>query len=895
MNENEWTTRKTRIDKQLRALNPSWEIIPYTKDIDTTLLTNHAVEEYPTANGPADYALFVKGQLYGIIEAKKVTTDPQNVLEQAKRYASGLPDSIGTWNNFKAPFLYATNGVQIWFADVRQNIYYERSISNFHTPLALQELFSRQLDESKQWFIDNPNDIKRLRPYQKAAIEAIETGIIEDRRNMMLAMATGTGKTFTTVSMVYRLIKSGFAKRILFLVDRRSLAAQAAVEFAAFQTPSGNKFNQEYEVFSQRFQKEDFEDNDSFNISVLPNSYLTSPDNSNTFVYICTIQRMAINLFGRENSFVQSADEPDLEPDAETLNIPVHAFDIIIADECHRGYTARDTGVWRNTLNHFDSLKIGLTATPAAHTVAFFGYPVFRYSIEQGILDGYLVGYEAVRISSDVRINGIFLREGEQVGLKDTLTGQEKIDALEDEREFNTQDVEEKITSPDSNRKIIEEIAGYALQHEEKTGHFPKTLIFAVNDIAHKSHADWLVKIAREVFGRGDDFVQKITGNPSVDRPLQKIREFRNRPQPAIVVTVDMLSTGVDIPALEYIVFLRPVKSRILWTQMLGRGTRKCDDINKECFTVFDCFGGTLINYFRDTTDFDVVFDDQGETVTIQQIIENIWNNVEPDYNKNRLIKRLRRIADTMSSKAREDFSKFIPEGDMASFAGALKDNLRQRFMETMNILRNKDFQDLLHSYDRARPPFYIAYGTQDTVTSEYIFKVGDEQLKPQDYLTAFTEFVKTNKDKIEALSILLNNPYHWSTRVLSELRKVLILNYFPEDKLQKAHEKAGHKALADIISLIKNANDQANPLFTAEERVNRTMQELYQSHNFNPEQKKWLEYIKYHLITNLAIEQENFDLVPVLEDHGGLARARKVFGTELDKLITEINLKLTA
>jgi type I restriction enzyme, R subunit len=895
MNESEWITRKTRIDKQLKSLNPAWDIIPFSNITDTNALTHHAVEEYPTSNGPADYALFVNGQLLGIIEAKKVSTSPQNVLEQAKRYSQGADDTIGDWNGFRVPFLYASNGTQIWFADVRDKVYYSHELDEFHSPHALLERLDRDLFKSKTWYKNNPNEIERLRPYQKAAIAEVENKMLENKRKMMLAMATGTGKTFTSVSMIYRMIKSGFARRVLFLVDRRSLAAQAVTAFAAFQTPSGNKFNQEYEVFSQRFQKEDFEENEKFDITVLPNEYLTAPDNTHTFVYVCTIQRMAINLFGRENSFDQDASDPEIETDADTLNIPINAFDVIIADECHRGYTSKDTSVWRNTLEHFDAVKIGLTATPASHTVAYFGTPVFRYTIEQAVLDGFLVDYEAVRIKSNVRINGIFLKEGEKVGVKDTETGVELIDSLEDEREFNTQDIEHKITSPDSNRKIIQEIAKYAKDHEEKTGHFPKILIFAVNDIAHKSHADQLVQIARDVLGKGDDFVQKITGSPSVDRPLEKIRRFRNRPEPKIVVTVDMLSTGVDIPALEYIVFLRPVKSRILWTQMLGRGTRKCPDINKGFFTVFDCFDGTLIDYFKDSVDFTLEFDEIGETVTIEMIIENIWNNVEPAYNTNRLIKRLRRIADTMHSLARENFTQFITNGDVNQFADSLKENLKTKFQDTMAILRNKNFQELLHNYERANVPFYVAYGTQDNVSSEYLFRVGDNEYRPQEYLEAFADFIKDNKDHIEAISILLDKPKGWSSKVLKEIRSILRQSAFEEGKVRKAHELVGHKALADIISMIKNAANDQNQLLTAEERVNKVIAEIKFENEYTPEQLEWLDYIKEYLIVNLAIETEVFDIVPILERHGGLSKARKIFGNNLEILIQELNYRLTA
>jgi len=895
MTESEWKTRKTRIDKQLKSLNPKWNIMPYNEGMDTSLLSCHAIEEYPTANGPADYALFVNGNLLGILEAKKVSVNPQNVLEQAKRYASGCQNTVGSWGKFKVPFLYASNGTQIWFADVREENYYAREILKFHTKDALIEMFAKDNQSSKDWLKNTPNEIDRLYPYQKQAIAAVENGIIENKRLMMLAMATGTGKTFTSVSMIYRLIKSGYARRILFLVDRRALAAQAAQAFASFITPSGNKFNQEYEVFTQRFKKEDFEEGEKFDIGVMPNEYLTAPNSSHTFVYVSTIQRMAINLFGREGSFEQSESDPDTDEEADRINIPIHAFDIIIADECHRGYTSKDTNIWRSVLNHFDSIKIGLTATPASHTVAYFGYPIYRYTYEEAVLQGFLVDYQAVRIKSDVRIKGIFLKEGEKVGVKDPETGKEFIDSLEDEREFESQDVEKKITSPDSNRKIIEAIAQYALQHEKETGRFPKTLIFAVNDIAHISHSDQLVKIARDVFGRGDDFVQKITGSPSVDRPLEKIRRFRNRPLPSIVVTVDMLSTGVDIPALEYIVFLRPVKSRILWTQMLGRGTRKCPDINKGFFTIFDCFDGTLIDYFKDSTDFVVHVEETNETVTIQQIIENIWNNVDRDYNTKRLIKRIQRIAATMSDKARIDFSDYISNGDVRKFANELQKNLKYKFTEAMEMLRNKDFQDLLVNYDRAKNPFYMAYGTQDTVTSEYIFKVGDKQLKPKDYLNAFSDFIHNNKDKIDVLSILFQNPRKWNIQALKDIRQVLRKNYFNEEKVRHAHALSGHKAMADVISIVKNADNENNSLLTAEEHVNKIISEILSKHNFNDEQKIWLGYIREHLIINLAIDKNIFDLVPVLEMHGGLAKARKIFGSELDSIIEEINYKLAA
>ncbi len=416
MNEAEWLTRKNRIDTKLRSLNPAWQIVPWREGLDCSKLTCHAVTEFPTANGPADYGFFVNGIFLGINEAKKVSVNPQNVLEQAKRYSSGAFQGVGNWNGCRVPFLFATNGEIIWFLDVRLNQAASRLLSNFHTGPALEAMFAFNPKSAHNWLLDTPPDlITRLRDYQRRCNVATEQAIIAGRREILLALATGTGKTFLTVAQIYRLLESKFARRILFLVDRKALAAQAVREFNAFNTPQGNKFANEYEVYSQKFQKEDFGDDDPFDPKVLPNEYLTAPKSTHTFVYVSTIQRMARNLFGAEGCFAQSGGDTEAEADADKLDIPIHAFDLIIADECHRGYTAQEMSVWRDTLNHFDAIKVGLTATPAAHTTAVFGAPVFRYTVEQGILDGYLVDYEPVAIKSDVRMSGVFLKEGETV------------------------------------------------------------------------------------------------------------------------------------------------------------------------------------------------------------------------------------------------------------------------------------------------------------------------------------------------------------------------------------------------------------------------------------------------------------------------------------------------
>ena len=887
--ESESKTRKQRINTKLKSLN--WQIVKYRDGLDTSALQCHAVEEYPTANGPADYALFVKGRLLGVIEAKKVAVGAQNVLEQAKRYSRGVFNGLGNWRGYRVPFLYSTNGENIYFLDVRGELNIFREIASFHTADALTEMFEDDQAASYTRLQTTPiEQIERLRPYQEKAIAATESAIVKGKRAMLVAMATGTGKTFLTVAQIYRLLEAKVAKRILFLVDRRALAAQAVRTFASFNTPRGNKFNQEYEVYSQRFQKEDFGDDEQFDPQVLPSSYLTTPQASHTFVYVSTIQRMSINLFGKGSVDVGTDGDIDDESDAEKFDIPIHAFDLIIADECHRGYTTKETSVWRNTLDYFDGLKIGLTATPAVTTLSLFKEVVYRYTTEEAIADGYLVDYEPVYIYSDIRINGAFLQEGEEVGVIDTETGEEIYDELEDEREFSTADIERKITVPDSNRKIIEEIAEYAEKHQEETGRFPRILIFAVNDLPHRSHADQIVGICKEVFGRGDDFVQKITGSPSVDRPLQKIREFRNRPQPKVAVTVDMLTTGVDIPSLEFIVFMRPVKSRILWVQMLGRGTRLCDEINKTHFKIFDCFGGSLIEYFANTTDLKIE-PPAKDPVPVGQVIQKIYQNIDRDYHLKSLVKRLHRIDRGMNHEARARFADYIPDGDMGRFAGELTEKIERDFTNTLNLLQDADFQDLLENYPRAKQTFIIAYQQEDTVSSEVMIK----GQKAEDYLDSFCRFVRENPEQIEAIAILLQRPRDWKTAALNELREKLGQNQFREPELQRATQLVHNKALADIISIVKRAARADEPIYTALERIERAIASVMVGKSFNQEQLKWLGYIQEHLVQNLTIEMDDFEYAPIFERVGGKGKAKKVFSGGLEALIDEINAAIAA
>ena len=889
--EAERITRKTRIDPRLARAG--WRITPFRPELPVSGYDGSAVEEYETANGPADYALVSGGRVQGVVEAKKVTLGPQGVLIQAERYSKGIAQVPRYQGEFGAPFLYSTNGEVTWFHDVRDELNRSRRVSGFHTPGAIKEMLTRDFDAEIEALAAIPQNML-MRPYQVEANTAIEQVIRERKRKMLVAMATGTGKTLTMVNEVYRLMRSGTARRVLFLVDRKALAAQAVRAFASFEAEPGLKFDKIYPVYSQRFQRSDIEEGDKWDPNVMPNSLLANPKLGDAFVYVCTIQRMAMNLLGGAGAL--TIGDETIDADVEQLNIPIHAFDFIIADECHRGYSAKDMSVWRTTLDHFDAIKVGLTATPAAHTMAYFENIAYRYEYDRAVREGHLVDYDVVRVRSNVRMNGVFLGEGEQVDQVDPETGTRQLDLLEDERTFDASEVEHKITAPDSNRKILEEQKAYADEHQRLYGRFPKTLIFAANDLPHTSHADQLVDLARDIFGRGDSFVAKITGR--VDRPLQHIREFRNRPNPGIVVTVDLLTTGIDIPDLEFIVFLRPVKSRILFEQMLGRGTRKGDKFpDKSHFTVFDCFDGTLLEYFRKTTGM-TVEPPKGDGKSISQIIEEIWQNKDRAYNTRRLVKRLQRIDKQMTGDARELFARFIPDGDVAQFAEDLASLLRSAFADTMRTLRDPDFQKLLVDYPRGGRTFIVAPGVSDEVSSEWLIRSGTgQEYKPSEYLEAFASFVHEQQDQVEAIRILLSRPREWGATPLTELRQALTQapEHFTEANLQRAFDITYSKALIDIISMVKHAAVDASPLLTSEERVNQAVDRVTADRPLSEAETKWMEYIRQHLVANLSIEREDFEAIPVLSDHGGWGRADRVFEGRLAGLLEELNEELVA
>ena len=340
------------------------------------------------------------------------------------------------------------------------------------------------------------------------------------------------------------------------------------------------------------------------------------------------------------------------------------------------------------------------------------------------------------------------------------------------------------------------------------------------------------------------------------------------------------------------------MKSRILFEQMLGRGTRKGEKFpDKSHFTVFDCFDGTLLEYFRSATAI-TAEPPEKELRTIKQIIDDVWENRDRDYNIRCLVRRLQRIDKEMSGAARELFAAYIPNGDMASYAAGLATNLRKDFTGTMSLLRKPDFQDLLVNYPRAPRTFVIAYDAQDEVSSAWLVRGLDgKEYKPEDYLAAFARFVKENPAQVEAIEILLDRPQEWGTEALGELRlKLSATNErFTVDNLEKAHRVSYNKALVDIISMVKHGAREQEPLYTASERVQRAFANVMTGKQFNDEQLKWLERIREHLIVNLSIDKGDFEVIQVFTRFGGWGRANKTFNNQLNIILHDLNEAIAA
>src|SRR5436190_516444 len=579
------------------------------EDMNLTASNAIAVREFKLekGHGYVDYLLFVDGNALGVVEAKPAGYSFTSVEVQAKKYVEGLPASL-TAPQKPLPFAYISTGEETVFINMLDPQPRSRPIFAFHRPETLREWLTADtldgwLAQSGGFYVRDgdtkpstlrarvrampPVELPGLWPNKVRAIISLEKSLFDDRPRALVQLATGTGKTLLAVAEIYRLIKFGGARRVLFLVDRANLGEQAEKEFQGFRTPDDNrKFNELYNV--QR---------------------LTSNTiGSSSKVVISTIQRLYSILKG----------EPELDPEAEEHTpmdddptpskeplpvvyseaIPPEFFDVIFIDECHRSIYS----LWRQVLEYFDGYLLGLTATPAKHTYGFFNQNVvMEYPHERAVADGVNCDYEVYRIRTSITSAGSTIEAGPgtMVGYRDRQTRRMRWEAPDETLTYSGADLDRNVVAPDQIRLIVQTFRDKVLRETvpDRSEAVPKTLIFAKDD----SHAEDIVKIVREEFGKGNEFCQKITYKVTSAKPADLIQSFRNSYNPRIVVTVDLIATGTDIKPIEIVMFMRSVKSRVLFEQMKGRGVRviNADELRavtpdakaKTHFLIVDCVG----------------------------------------------------------------------------------------------------------------------------------------------------------------------------------------------------------------------------------------------------------------------------------------------------------------
>ncbi|SFA46807.1 type I restriction enzyme, R subunit [Anoxybacillus pushchinoensis] len=877
----ELTEAETRIliDQQLQEAgwDADSEKLRFSKGARPQKGRNMAIAEWPLRNGYADYALFVGLELVGIIEAKRASKDIPSDIEQAKEYAKSIVRYGNEiihepWGDYFVPFLFATNGRPylkqleqksgIWFLDARKSTNHPRPLQGWYTPQGLKDLLKQDIERSEQLLRDEKFDYLKLRPYQVKAIQAVEKALEEKKRSILIAMATGTGKTRMAIGLVYRLIKANRFRRVLFLVDRKALGEQAEGAFKESKLENFLTFTEIYHLQSLYDQK---------------------PDNE-TRVHIATVQGMLKRIFYND----RAEDVP-----------PIDQYDCIIVDEAHRGYTLDKemdevelqfrnhqdyVSKYRKVLDYFDAVRIGLTATPALHTTEIFDPPVFTYSYREAVIDGYLVDHEPpYQFETVLKKEGITWTKGETVDVYDTVSGTISQEYLEDEVNIDVAHFNTKVITESFNRVIIRELTKYISPDDEG-----KTLIFAATD----DHADLVVRILKEEFEKvygavEDQAIMKITG--SIKDPSGAIRRFKNEKHPTIVVTVDLLTTGIDVPYITNLVFLRRVRSRILYEQMLGRATRKCDEIKKDHFNIFDAVG--IYESLKPYTSMKPVV--TRPNISLTQLVEELEKMEKQEhlqYQKEQIIAKIQRKKKTWSERQHQDFHVLSGGKTVDEFIDWIKDlqpeqlpvELKEyksmfRYMDENRYRENKQF---ISNHEDELIEVKRGYGNAE---------------KPDDYLQSFGEFIRNNMNKIPALMVVCQRPTELTREELKKLLLELDQKGFSEKKLQAAWREAKNEDIAaDIIAFIRQ-QALGDPLISHEERIKNAMKKIYQMKAWPPVQKKWLERIEKQLLQEYVLHpdpEKAFEYEP-FKSHGGFKQINKIFDGQLAQIVREINVNL--
>jgi type I restriction enzyme R subunit len=870
-----------------------------------------ALREFPleAGYGFADYLLYVDGRAAGVIEAKKQGATLTGVESQSSRYAAGLPAALPAWRR-PLPFLYESTGVETHFTNGLDPEPRARPVFAFHRPELLADWLRYDLSASPAGVAEPPSTfLSRVRklpplieaglwPAQIKAIQNLEKSLATNKPRALIQMATGSGKTFTAISFIYRLIKFAGARRVLFLVDRGNLGRQTKKEFDQYDSPYNNfKFGEEYIV--QHLQSNQID--------------------KSARVVICTIQRMYSLLKGRE--LPDEDDEHSAEgveslfKDAPPIEynpaIPIEMFDIVVTDEAHRSIY----NLWRQVLDYFDAYLIGLTATPNKQTFGFFNQNlVMEYGHEQAVADGVNVNYDVYRIRTEVTEAGARVEAGYWVQVLDRDTRRKSDWQLDEDFDYDPAELDRSVQTPDQIRKVIATFRDrWQAEMFPQRSELPKTLVFAKDD----NHAEAIVQIIREEFGRGNEFAQKITYRSTGDTPDKLIKSFRSSYYPRIAVTVDMIATGTDIKPVEIVVFLRSVKSRSFFEQMKGRGVRVIprtdlaavnpgEHVVKDHFVIVDAVGVCE----RDKTDSRPM--DQKKAVPFDKLLQAVaLGNVEPEVLSSvaaRLARLERDLGDADKQKVIEASGGF----DLKSIARGLVNALRtdppdaEAVRQAVKPLADPALRNLLLDL-RRKADQIIDIVTQDQLIEAGFSAAATERARS--LVQTFESFIAEHRDEITALQILYNRPTK-APLCFEDIKALADTlhappHLFDESALWQAYAAldknrvkgaSARRILTDLVSLVRFAMHQENELVPYPERVAANFKAwlAQQGGAFTPEQRHWLEMIRDHIAANLGIQLDDFEYAPFNRE-GGLGRVHQLFGEELPQVIEEMNRELVA
>jgi type I restriction enzyme R subunit len=909
---------RQEIDRQLTRCG--WLVQDFA-DMDITAGPGVAVREFPLQTGIADYMLYVEGRAAGVIEAKPEDYTLTGVETQSGKYADGLPHNLPA-HRLPLPFSYESTGALTQFTNHLEEDARSREVFTFHRPDELLRLVG--LDDQVRTRLRRmpPLDEARLWRVQAEAVRNLETSLAANRPRALIQMATGSGKTFTAVSFSYRLIRFAGARRILFLVDRNNLGRQALTEFQQYVSPyTGGKFTDEYSV------------------SHLKNNAV--PRTSK--VVITTIQRLFSMLKGEEDCPEENEEDSLFEAEAAlprkpveveyNEKVPVETFDFIVVDECHRSIY----NLWRQVLDYFDAFIIGLTATPTAQTLGFFNQNLVQdYSHEKAVADGVNVGYDVYRIETHITANGVHLAKqpGVFVPHRDRRTKTRRYKELDEDKTFVPTQLDRDVVAPDQIRLVIRTFREKLPEIFPGRTEVPKTLIFAKTDL----HAEDIVKIVREEFGKGNEFCQKITSKTTGKKPEDLLADFRNSYFPRVAVTVDMIATGTDVRPLECLLFMRNIRSLPYFEQMKGRGCRVIDPDSlrsvtpdakaKTHFVIVDAVG--------------VCEDDKQVTrpldrkpyVALDKVLDAVKTGVADADLVSTLAARLTRLKRQLNEKQEKSIEEAAGGTTISEMAATLLKSIdpdevarqaAQKFgqeptEEQLQKVEMERMQAALRPFHKAalrtailnaqaEAEQVIAEDTKDTILRAG-FDAGALE-KAKGLVTSFRQFLDDHRQEIEALQILYSRPYRAGLRY-SQVRELAEALKRPPQRLDPelvwrafaAVEPAkvkgqGGKQLVDVVALVRHALDPATDLIPVE----RTVEERYQawlaeraraSVTFTTEQRRWLDAIKDHVAASLSIEQDDLSEVP-FNRMGGLGRAYELFGDGLNDLLEDLNMRLAA